>query len=82
MFFRFFTNIFRKVNGEDVDVNIENGLQEIPEMGDFTGDGDVSGLDSYQISRLAVGMDTDVDGFEGMKPSMLANFNKIYLIKK
>ncbi|GAB4531255.1 MAG: hypothetical protein Tsb0014_14680 [Pleurocapsa sp.] len=71
-----------KFDDEDINLNLKNSTQVknstqlIAKPGDITADGHLNDSDIYSISRLAVGLDTDVDSFSGIEPSLIADMNQ------
>ena len=65
-----------KFNNENVEVNNEDSTQIVAKPGDLTGDGEISGLDAYQISRLTVGLGMNVETYPGIDPSFMADMNQ------
>jgi hypothetical protein len=65
-----------KFDDEYINLNLKNSTQLIAKLGDITADGHLDDSDIYSISRLAVGLDTDVDSFSGIKPNLIADMNK------
>ncbi|GAB4539135.1 MAG: hypothetical protein Tsb0014_29290 [Pleurocapsa sp.] len=65
-----------KINGEDVNVNIKNGTQLIAQLGDVTGDNQLSKEDAYQMMRVSVGLDEGFDRFSTVDPIIMADMNQ------
>jgi Ca2+-binding RTX toxin-like protein len=64
------------LNQDKVDVIGDSAVAQVAYLGDSSGNKTYSGLDASLISRLAVGLDTGLDGYPFNDPLAIADINR------
>ncbi|MDJ0647421.1 MAG: Calx-beta domain-containing protein [Xenococcaceae cyanobacterium MO_188.B19] len=64
------------LNDGNVSAADDDGIHQVIQAGDTTGDGTLSGLDAYQMMRVSVGLDDGFDRFSSIDPIISADMNE------